>query len=669
MDDVYSGAVGNTLVEVGVSPTGFPAVAFTGSVLDNDTDTDGPSALTVTGVAGVSAGAVVDMNTDGTFTYLPPAGFTGSDTFTYTLSDGAQTDTAMVTITTAGRVWYVDDSAAPGGTGRSTAPFNGLAALQGGSDPDSPGDILFVYAGTYSGGIALEANQQLIGQGVALVVGGHTLVTAGTRPSIGNAGGAGVTLASGNTLRGLDVSASSGLVGSNVGTLTVNNAAVDASAGAVVSINTGTLAVTLDHASATGGTNGILLANTGGTFAVTGSGAVAASGGTIHATSGDGVSLTNVTGVALGYMDIRDNLGSGISGDGVTTFSLVGSTITDNGDTADGTEAGLRFGNLLGTCSVTGTTISGSFEDNVRLTPTAGVLDLTISGSTIKDNAVGTGGNGITILGSGTADVTVRLQGGTQVSGNQASGLLTSFLGSSAQHVTVTGSVFQNNNVAVDLGADEASTATFDVSNNADMSGQTSNAIQVFAGSSCTTCTLNGTIAGNTIGNPAVSGSGSADGRGILVDVRGSADGVIAVTGNAISHTDKEGISAQARLGSPTLDLTVTGNTVDVPDDDEPSVSPVNPFGILVQSRNTSTLCLNLATNQSAGAGTGTGYRVRQLDTATFDLERFAGVGTSAAAVDAFVTGENTAGAATMTTVTTQFTGVADGACRTPSGG
>ena len=79
--------------------------------------------------------------------------------------------------------------------------------------------------------------------------------------------------------------------------------------------------------------------------------------------------------------------------------------------------------------------------------------------------------------------------------------------------------------------------------------------------------------------------------------------------------------------------------------------------------------CLDVATNQSAGAGTGAGYRVRQLDTATFDLERFAGVGTSAAAVDAFVTGQNTAGAATMTTVTTQFTGVADGACRTPSGG
>jgi len=230
----------------------------------------------------------------------------------------------------------------------------------------------------------------------------------------------------------------------------------------------------------------------------------------------------------------------------------------------------------------------------------------------------------------------------------------------------VTGSVFQNNNVAVDLGADEASTATFDVSNNADVSGQTSNAIQVFAGSSCTTCTLNGTIAGNTIGKPAVLGSGSANGRGIVVEMRGSADGVIAVTGNAISRTDKEGISAQARLGSPTLDLTVTGNTVDVPDDDEPSVSPVNPFGILVQSRNTSTLCLNVATNQSAGAGTGTGYRVRQLDTATFDLERFAGLGTSAAAVDAFVTGQNTAGAATMTTVTTQLTGVADGACRTP---
>src|SRR5204863_4853349 len=118
------------------------------------------------------------------------------------------------------------------------------AALQGGSDPDSPGDILFVYAGTYSGGIVLEANQQLIGQGVALVVGGHTLVTAGTRPSIGNAGGAGVTLASGNTIRGLDVSARSGLGGSHVGALPRNHAAVDGAAGPASRNKTGTLPLT-----------------------------------------------------------------------------------------------------------------------------------------------------------------------------------------------------------------------------------------------------------------------------------------------------------------------------------------------------------------------------------------------------------------------------------------
>ena len=97
------------------------------------------------------------MEADGNFIYDPPAGFTGNDTFTYTVNDNDpdtpanQTDTATVTIEVVGPlVWYVDiDAAAPpaGQGGRSHSPFNSLAPLTTGGTADGldgAGDIIFL---------------------------------------------------------------------------------------------------------------------------------------------------------------------------------------------------------------------------------------------------------------------------------------------------------------------------------------------------------------------------------------------------------------------------------------------------------------------------------------------------------------------------------------------
>jgi len=96
-----------------------PAVA--GNVLDNDSDIDANDSLTVSEVAGdtssvgeeitLSSGARVDVAADGTYIYNPVGsdfesladGDTGTDSFTYTVSDGnGGTDTATVYVTVKG---------------------------------------------------------------------------------------------------------------------------------------------------------------------------------------------------------------------------------------------------------------------------------------------------------------------------------------------------------------------------------------------------------------------------------------------------------------------------------------------------------------------------------------------------------------------------------------
>ena len=78
------------------------------TVLVNDSDPDGDP-LTVIAVSTPANGTAV-INGDYTVTYTPNAGFFGTDTFTYTISDGLLTDTATVTVTVNGAPVAVDDA-------------------------------------------------------------------------------------------------------------------------------------------------------------------------------------------------------------------------------------------------------------------------------------------------------------------------------------------------------------------------------------------------------------------------------------------------------------------------------------------------------------------------------------------------------------------------------
>ncbi|MDX6694929.1 MAG: hypothetical protein QOF02_2532 [Blastocatellia bacterium] len=383
--------VGNTLLEAGLaSPSGAPAVTSAVKLFDNDaiaTDTIQLSTFQATS----ANGGTVTVNADGSFSYLPAVGFTGSDTFTYTIRNSAATtpvltDTATVTITVSNKVWYVNNSGA-NGDGRSSSPFNSLTPVNGAGgagDPDAAGDVIYIFTGggNYTTGIQLENNQQLIGNGVALVVGGNTLRVAGSRPTITNGAGNGVTLANTNTLSGFNIGDTSAIdiSGNAFGTLTANNITL-AGTGRPLSLTTGAVAATFDSITAT------------------------------SASGGQGISLTGVTG------SLTSTSGTSITSP-TTQCILVGTTT-----------AAVNFGNT----SCSGGTDGVSFQSNSSGTRTFGTLS--VSGGSGSAFLSGAGGGNVTVTGAATLSSTgnpIDIQ-------NMTNGSAISFAGTTVSKTTAGG--------------------------------------------------------------------------------------------------------------------------------------------------------------------------------------------------------------------------------------
>ena len=113
----------------------------------SDSDPEFGDALTVSAVNGLAAnlggqitiasGALLTLNGDGSFAYTPNQGFSGSDSFTYTVSDGALTDTATVEINVE------ENPISP------VVLSTGLGSVIGGAF--APGDDGIVYVGLKEG--------------------------------------------------------------------------------------------------------------------------------------------------------------------------------------------------------------------------------------------------------------------------------------------------------------------------------------------------------------------------------------------------------------------------------------------------------------------------------------------------------------------------------------
>ena len=127
-------------------------------VLGNDTDVDGDS-LTATPTADVSNGTLA-LAADGSFTYMPDAGFWGTDEFGYSADDGALVSTPVtVTIT-------VDDVTPPTTTSDAVPVYGAFATIT----LDATDTAFETIAGPDRYVTAIEASKKAFPDGAATVV-------------------------------------------------------------------------------------------------------------------------------------------------------------------------------------------------------------------------------------------------------------------------------------------------------------------------------------------------------------------------------------------------------------------------------------------------------------------------------------------------------------------
>jgi uncharacterized repeat protein (TIGR01451 family) len=362
VDDMHS-VTGNVRIDSSIS--GY-------SVLAND---QGPGAVISAFDATSVHGGNVTMNTGtGTFTYDPPRGFTGTDSFNYTLSNGGGSDTGTVVLTVSDMIWFINNEAGACSSacdGRLTHPFTTLAAFEaingngttvGGAviDPEA-GDNIFIYTGgsNYTAPLTLENSQRLIGQGAAgALIGVVSLTgitpapdsdalpsTGGTAPTI-TSPGFGVTLAQNDRLHGLAFSNTTNTAvngAANVGTFTMSEISVNntTSAAGIVFTGGGTISSTGVNTITTAG--GTALNVTSTDIDSTNLTFQSISAGTAVGTAGVGINLKNTgTGASNGGLIVTGNSAGQCGGQVVINNSGAGTESVTAADSADCTGGQIR---------------------------------------------------------------------------------------------------------------------------------------------------------------------------------------------------------------------------------------------------------------------------------------------------------------------------------------
>jgi hypothetical protein len=459
------------------------------------------------------------------------------------------------------------------------------------------------------------------GVGIAAVSSSATLSFGNTTAN--GSGGAGVVLGgsgTGNTgtitFGSLNIAPDAnqkGLVATdNTNTITATSGAISTStaigptnaAGVEISRSSSAtpLAISLGSVSTSGGTNGIFLRNTSGSFTVNGDGTNTSvggnsTGGTIAnmsgadgTTAGIGVYLENVQNITLRRVTINGtNQNFGIRGFRVNNFTLEYSTVNglqgdseafDNygeGSVMFGDDASVNTNGMTGVGTVTSCLFAGGRARNFSVVNTAGTLNrLTITGSTFGLNGNGNSSSAFEARNSLTV-MNVTVTGSTftgspgdaaNFTGQTGTTMDVIFGGVTATRGTAPGNTITNNHPNNNVGGSNLTFATQGVMNfhclGNKMSGANGSAVTFFKASAGTS--MNGFFNNNEIGLSGTVGSGSLTGNGIFVSAGGTGTMSYTITNNLVHRVNGNfHISADNTGGSYAANFDIRGNTFDTP--------------------------------------------------------------------------------------------------------
>lgn len=370
VDDTYT-SIGNIGIEVDLaggilandSGSALNLVGFGESLATADDTLTGNTLVT-------ASGSTLLLNADGSFDYTPGVGFTGTETFFYTIQNGFGTEVGQIDIAINNIIWFIDNSATSStNVGTFSNPFTSLDDFNAVNDglSTNPGNDAILYlaagSGSYTGGLTLRDGQVLIGQGASSDIATLTgitvptysktlLVPDGAAPTLTNASGSGITLGTNNSIYGINLgnTDSAGIAGTNFGLLTLRDVDITGT-GRILDLNNGSLDVefgTLITTSSSGGEAIAIRNSTGGNFSVTNT--------TTISGSEAGINLFNNSSATFDFatLNITTTNGSALTAIGGGSVTSTGGAISaDNGAALNlqAILADLRFSTLSSTDS------------------------------------------------------------------------------------------------------------------------------------------------------------------------------------------------------------------------------------------------------------------------------------------------------------------------------
>jgi hypothetical protein len=493
------------------------------------------------------------------------------------------------------------------------------------------------------------------------------------------------------------------------GTVTSTNAgstlaSTSATALNVANTTIGGANLTFRSISANGAASGIVLNNTGaGRLIVSGNGGACTSvatctGGAIQNATSHGISLATTTNPSFTRMAIQNSAGSGIDGTAVTGFTLDSSFIDNSGTGGGADESNLAFDvqaagterNLSGAVAITSNTLTNARWHGIRILNFNGTISsATITGNTITSSTLAASslGSGIHIQALGSASTVSNItrasisnntitnfpsDGGIEVKGGNSTatgpGGSMGTPGSGTDIIDITGNSIRGSSAAVRMGtsfidigvsggnAGSRSQANFNISSNGTAGTPLAHSVGIGIGLGNTGYSTSTVVTNNNFLQPnnAVASSGIGGGNGVVSNTAETPDLTWTISGNNISNSDGNGILAVARAINGLMKVKIQNNTVAAP------LTGVRP-GIRVDAGNNSVVgagtedaavCVNIASNTSAGSGGTQGIGLRkQGTTATvndFGIHNLPGGSTATPNVEAYMSGQNPAGNGTL---------------------